>query len=245
MDKYGWADGKPAGRGTRGGRCGPPARGPARSQRAGTTGGAAQAPGMCFSAATCSPGGVQDRRGLASFECSCCYPGNGPPGLQGLITFLKVFRSCEFWNDYINVALWGQGPAWVIPRFQSRASEKNPANKGENAACGLESLRGCRIAAAKPLGNLSAFFWVSDRNSWTCLRGVGAADTFGYWRMPLAMLRASLSSKRVISGSLRLCGWAGKQKNRVSNELTTRNVSLPGRPSLLPSRVPSALEDQG
>lgn len=148
MDKYGWADGKPAGRGTRGGRCGPPARGPARSQRAGTTGGAAQAPGMCFSAATCSPGGVQDRRGLASFECSCCYPGNGPPGLQGLITFLKVFRSCEFWNDYINVALWGQGPAWVIPRFQSRASEKNPANKGENAACGLESLRGCRIVAA-------------------------------------------------------------------------------------------------
>lgn len=70
--------------------------------------------------------------GLASLECSCCYPGNGPSGLQGLITFLKVFRSCEFWKDYINVA-----------------SKEKPANKGENAAGGWQRPWNCKVMAAR------------------------------------------------------------------------------------------------
>lgn len=111
---------------------------------------------MCFPAAAWTPRGLQDRKGLASLVWSCCYPGNGPSGLQGLITFLKVFRGCEFWNDYINVALWGQSSAGVIPCLWSWArEEKTQPNKGENASPPFRktpALQNCRM------GELSGIF---------------------------------------------------------------------------------------
>lgn len=45
----------------------------------------------------------QERPRFLSVELQ--LPWKRPSGLQGLITFLKVFKSCEFWNDYMNVAL--------------------------------------------------------------------------------------------------------------------------------------------
>lgn len=60
---------------------------------------------------------------------SCCYPGNSPSGLQGLITFLKVFRGREFWNDYRNVASWGQSSAGVTPCVGSWAREETNTAK--------------------------------------------------------------------------------------------------------------------
>jgi hypothetical protein len=78
---------------------------------------------------------VEGGKGLAGcLVWSCCYPGNGPSGLQGLITFLKVLRSCEFWNDYINVALWAQSTERVILHLLSQALEEKHSNAKESEA---------------------------------------------------------------------------------------------------------------
>lgn len=138
MNKNGWIYGKTTGRGMGGRRYGLKCTGTGGvsspwvlARWARTRGSVPQAPGLCLSPVAWTLRDVQDRKGLASLVWSCCYPGNGPSGLQGLITFLKVFRSCEFWNDYINVALWTQSSARVIPLELRRKTQQN---KGENAA---------------------------------------------------------------------------------------------------------------
>lgn len=130
-----------------------------------------RAPGLCFSTVAWTLRGKQDRKGLASLVWSCCYPGNGPSGLWGLITFLKVFRSCEFWNDYINVALWALSAARVIPCLLS-CEEKHSKTKEKMQPCGFKRLWGCRLRSCR-MGNFRAFFCVRDGNCWRCLSAVG------------------------------------------------------------------------
>lgn len=135
-------------------------------------GSVAQAAGMYFFAVAWTPRGVQDRGGLASLVCSCCYPGNGPSGLQGLITFLKVFRSCEFWNDYIKVAVWGQGPTRVIPGLRRRASYKTPAKQRRKCSLWFRKTLGLQDHSCQ-MGNFYASFCVSDSNSLRCFSRMG------------------------------------------------------------------------
>lgn len=117
----------------------------------------------------------------------------------GLITFLKVFRSCEFWNDYINVALWAQNSAPVIRGLWSPPVKKKTARQRRKRSLPCRKtlpdvtlLWVFLLLAGNPLGAPSRAGKLAQ------------GHRFGYLRMPVAIsVQGSLLfSKHLLSGTL-------------------------------------------